>query len=86
MKHVKLFEQFINEAKMPLDKLVKMIGTKPSIFDLADFIYKNYDKVTGLRKSMRDDEMDFPSEIEDLVNHDGFDIVDFTDNYGMVAG
>ena len=86
MKHVKLFEQFINEAKaLPLDKLVKMIGNKPSCYDLADFIYANYDKVTGLRKSMRDEEMDFPSEIEDLVDHYGFDIIDFTDCYGMAA-
>lgn len=76
----------LNEAKaLPLDKLVKMIGDKPSCYDLADFIYTNYDKVTGLRKSMRNDEMDFPSEIEDLVDHYGFDIDEFTDSYGMAA-
>jgi hypothetical protein len=76
----------INEAKaLPLDKLTKMIGDKPSCYDLADFIYTNYDKVTGLRKSMRNDEMDFPMEIEDLVNHYGFDMDDFTDKYGMAA-
>ena len=86
MKHVKLFEQFINEAKsLPLDKLVKMIGDKPSCSDLADFIYVNYDKVTGLRKSMRNQEGYFPSEIEDLVDHYGFDIIDFTDCYSMAA-
>lgn len=76
----------INEAKaLPLDKLTKMIGDKPSCYDLADFIYTNYDKVTGLKKSMRNDEMDFPSEIEDLVNHYKFDMDDFTDKYGMAA-
>ena len=69
----------INEAKaLPLDKLTKMIGDKPSCYDLADFIYTNYDKVTGLRKSMRNDEMDFPMEIEDLVNHYGFDMDDLS--------
>ena len=76
----------VSEAKaLPLDKLTKMIGDKPSCYDLADFIYTNYDKVTGLRKSMRNDEMDFPSEIEDLVDHYGFDMDDFTDKYGMAA-
>lgn len=85
MKHVKLFEQFINEAALPFDKLIKMIGNKPSCYDLAEFVYNNYDKVTGLRKSMRDEEMEFPSEIEDLVDHYGFDIIDFTDCYGMAA-
>ena len=76
----------IDEAKaLPLDKLTSMIGDKPSCYDLADFIYTNYNKVTGLRKSMRNDEMDFPTEIEDLVNHYGFDMDDFTDKYGMAA-
>ena len=55
------------------------------INDLADFIYTNYDKVTGLRKSMRNDEMDFPTEIMDLVDHYGFDVDDFTDKYSMAA-
>ena len=92
-KKDKAFESFevkeseeITEAKaLPLDKLTKMIGDKPTCFDLADFIYTNYDKVTGLRKSMRNDEMDFPDEIYDLVDHYGFDIDDFTDKYGMAA-
>ena len=76
----------ITEAKaLPLDKLTSMIGDKPSCYDLADFIYTNYDKVTGLRKSMRNDEMEFPLEIYDLVDHYGFDHDDFTDKYGMAA-
>jgi hypothetical protein len=62
-----------------------MAGDKPSCYDLADFVYTNYDKVTGLRKSMRNDEMDFPDEIVDLVDHYGFDIDEFTDCYGMAA-
>ena len=81
-----LGESVIIEAKaLPLDKLIKMIGDKPSCDDLAQFIYNNYDKVTGLRKSMRNDEMDFPEEIVDLVDQYGFDIDEFTDCYGMAA-
>ena len=79
-------ESVVTEAKaLPLDKLVDMAGDKPSCYDLADFVYTNYDKVTGLRKSMRNDEMDFPDEIVDLVDHYGFDIDEFTDCYGMAA-
>jgi hypothetical protein len=75
----------VEEKALPLDKLTKMIGDKPSCYDLADFVYTNYDKVTGLRKSMRNDEMEFPLEIYDLVDHYGFDYDDFTDKYGMAA-
>lgn len=79
-------ESVVTEAKaLPLDKLVDMVGDKPTCYNLADFVYTNYDKVTGLRKSMRNDEMDFPMEIIDLVDHYGFDIDDFTDKYGMAA-
>lgn len=79
-------ESKVTEAKaLPLDKLTKMIGDKPSCYSLADFVYTNYDKVTGLKKSMRNDEMDFPQEIMDLVDHYGFDVDDFTDKYSMAA-
>jgi hypothetical protein len=82
----KISESVVTEAKaLPLDKLVDMVGDKPTCYSLADFVYTNYDKVTGLRKSMRNDEMDFPMEIIDLVDHYGFDIDDFTDKYGMAA-
>lgn len=84
-KPIKESEEITEAKALPLDKLTKMIGNKPSCYDLADFVYTNYDKVTGLRKSMRNDEMDFPDEIYDLVDHYGFDIDDFTDKYGMAA-
>jgi hypothetical protein len=77
MDKVKLFEEYVDEAKaLSIDKLVKMIGDKPTVDELARFVYQNYDKVTGLKKSMRDEEMEFPTEIEDLANHFGFDVFD----------
>lgn len=84
-KPIKESEEITEAKALPLDKLTKMIGDKPTCYNLADFVYTNYDKVTGLRKSMRNDEMDFPDEIYDLVDHYGFDIDDFTDKYGMAA-
>lgn len=83
------FEQFINEGKLPLDKLVAMInqkyGPKPDCAEVAMFVYDNYNKVTGLNKSARNDEGYFPNEVEALVDEFGFDIDEFSDCYGRVA-
>lgn len=79
-------ESVVTEAKAKgLDWIIGELGDKPRCYDVADFVYTNYDKVTGLRKSMRNDEMDFPEEIMDVVDHYGLDIDEFTDCYGMAA-
>jgi hypothetical protein len=79
-------ESKVTEAKAKgLDWVISELGDKPKCYDVADFVYTNYDKVTGLRKSMRNDEMDFPEEIMDVVDHYGLDIDEFTDCYGMAA-
>lgn len=79
-------ESKVTEAKAKdLDWVIGELGDKPKCFDVASFVYDNYDKVTGLRKSMRNDEMDFPQEIMDVVDHYGLDIDEFTDCYGMAA-
>lgn len=82
----KLEESLIIEAKAKgLDWVISELGDKPKCMDVAEFVYDNYDKVTGLRKSMRNDEMDFPDEIMDVVDHYGLDIDEFTECYGMAA-
>ena len=79
-------ESVVTEAKAKgLDWVISKLGDKPDCYDVADFVYTNYDKVTGLRKSMRNDEMDFPEEIMDVVDHYGLDDDEFTDCYGMAA-
>lgn len=79
-------ESVVTEAKAKgLDWVISELGDKPKCYDVASFVYDNYDKVTGLRKSMRNDEMDFPDEIMDVVDHYGLDIDEFTDCYGMAA-
>jgi len=76
----------VNEAKAKgLDWIISQLGDNPECMDVASFVYDNYDKVTGLRKSMRNDEMDFPDEIMEVVDHYGLDIDEFTDCYGMAA-
>jgi hypothetical protein len=80
-------EGLINEAKAKgLDWAISQLGNKPNCYKVASFVYDNYDKITGLRKSMRNEEMDFPDEIIDIVDHYGLDIVEFTDCYSDVAG
>lgn len=82
----KIEESLVFEAKAKgLDWVISELGDKPECMDVAEFVYNNYDKVTGLRKSMRNDEMDFPDEIMDVVDHYGLDIDKFTDCYGMAA-
>ena len=79
-------ESKVTEAKAKgLDWITGELGDKPKCFAVASFVYNNYDKVTGLKKSMRNDEMDFPQEIMDVVDHYGLDIDEFTDCYGMAA-
>ena len=76
----------VNEAKAKgLDWVISQLGDNPECMDVASFVYDNYDKVTGLRKSMRNDEMDFPDEIMEVVDHYGLDIDEFTECYGMAA-
>lgn len=82
----KINESVVTEAKAKgLDWVIGELGDKPKCYNVASFVYDNYDKVTGLRKSMRNDEMDFPDEIMDVVDHYGLDIDEFTDCYGMAA-
>ncbi len=81
----KLNESLLEAKAKGLDWCISELGDKPSCNDVAEFVYDNYDKVTGLRKSMRNDEMDFPEEIMDVVDHYGLDIDEFTECYGMAA-
>lgn len=86
----KMYESsIVKEGKLPIDKLKSMIekkwGKNPSCSGLAYFVYDNYDKVTGLKKSSRDDEGYFPEEIETLVNEFGFDIDEFSDCYSQIS-
>lgn len=86
LKELGIKESVVNEAKAKgLDWVISQLGDKPRCMDVAEFVYDNYDKVTGLRKSMRNDEMDFPDEIMDVVDHYGLDIDEFTECYGMAA-
>lgn len=80
-------ESVVNEAKaMPTAKAAKKfekdISEPRDAADLASWVYDNYDVVTGLDLDVRDEEMDFPGEVEDLIDFLGFDYDEFEEAYG----
>lgn len=92
MKHAPNELEKVNEAAMPLNKLVQKFNDEYPKFDpkakfdyfsariLSGFVYDNWDKITGLRKSTRNDEMMFPSSVDafvDAVTYEGF----YDENY-----
>lgn len=68
------------------DKAVKLVvaklGKDASVSEVADFVYTNYAKITGLPKSKRDAEGAFPEEIEAVIDYYGFDLDEFSQAYG----
>ena len=65
MKHIKLFEQFVNEGKYnTVQKVVSKLGRSISPEKLAIFIKDNFYDVTGTRDM---DSMDADEKIADLV-------------------
>ena len=86
--HLGIKESFVNEAKaMPTAKAAKKfekdISEPRDAADLASWVYDNYDVVTGLDLDVRDEEMDFPEEVEDLIDFLGFDYDEFEEAYGQ---
>ena len=91
MKHVKLFENWLNEDTANLDSskpemstedVIKALGDSPAIWKVASFCYDNYDKITGFDLDDRDEEMEFPSEIEAVIDYYDFDYDDFSQEWG----
>lgn len=76
-----------NEAsKLSLDEIVKKIGDNSSVRHVVHFCWDNYTAVTGLPESDRDEDMEFPDEILDIIKHYDFKYDRFADVYGQVAG
>ena len=62
--------------------IVAKLGENATVAEVAEFVYDNYAKVTGLPKAERDAEGYFPEQIEDLIEHYGFDMNEFSEAYG----
>jgi hypothetical protein len=81
MKRIKLYEEFISEANNMrtlrgfLKELKKEYGSTPSEQSLADFIYNNYEAVTG--EKLGDSDPAANDHIADIVAHFKMDGEDF---------
>jgi len=94
MKHVRLYEEFITESNaIPTEKLVRMYKGDKSPYEVASFVYDNYDKITGYPLEDRDEEMEFPSSVLAFVDaimgkdwhRTGNNYDDFSQAYGDAA-
>jgi hypothetical protein len=72
VKHVKLFENFLNEKNM-------------NARELAKHVWDNWKKITGLNPSARNEEGHFPQEVEDLMDKHGVDYQDFSDAWTEIG-
>ena len=80
MKHVKIYEEFVNENMKTLKRFLHDFrmdhGRKiPSEQTLAQFIYDNYEDVTGEKLKNSDPESNY--HIADIVAHFKMDGEDF---------
>ena len=90
MKHIKLFENWLNEdtanlsskPEMSTENVIEALGDSPSVEDVAKFCYDNYTKITGLKEAERDDEGHFPDEIQSIIDHYDLDYDDFSQSWG----
>ena len=88
MKHIKLFEKYTEAVSESLTSIVddirKELKTRtPNEQEVANYVYDNYDKVTGKPLDDRDDEDHFPQVILDIVDKLDLDLDLFTDFYGQ---
>ena len=73
MKHIKLFNDFLNEGKFnTVSKVIKEIGTRPSKEEVAEFIYNNFSEVTG--EKSKDMDIEQSDKVADLISFFKFDI------------
>jgi len=81
MKRIKLYEEFLNEANNMrtlrgfLKELKKEYGPTPTEQSLADFIYNNYEAVTG--EDLEDSNPAANDHIADIIAHFRMDGEDF---------
>ena len=83
MKHIKLYEQFINEGKYnTVKKVVSKLGNFTSPKDLAKFVKDNFFDVTGTEDM---DSGDADDKIADLVGFYKLDPMEWEEAWAEVT-
>jgi transcriptional regulator of met regulon len=63
--------------------IINEFGQEPEAWEVADYCYENYSNITNLDEDIRDDEMEFPDEIYDIVHALNINIDEFTEAFGQ---
>jgi hypothetical protein len=72
--------------KRPLitpDQIVEEIGSLTDIQEIANYLYVNFDRVTGLDLDRRDESIIFPDEIYEITDHYELDEFDFVEEWEL---
>jgi len=72
--------------KRPLispDRIIEEIGSLADIGEIANYLYVNFDRVTGMDLERRDDVCQFPDEIYEVMDHYDLEETDFTEEWGF---
>lgn len=90
MKHIKIYEQFLNEAQLfvngkynTVSKVVKELGKAADEETVAKFIFKNHKDVTGQPFKSADEEAD--EKIADIIGYYKFDNEEWNDAWDKVT-
>jgi hypothetical protein len=84
------------DDKLSTEELVELFdveyGTDYDLYNIAEFVYDKFDKITGLPLESRNEEMQWPEEIFDFCNEltgddNWFDanFEEFEESYGRIA-
>ncbi len=75
-----------DEAKKKGEDLKKALGENPDAAKVAKYVWNNWKKLTGLSNSERNEEGQFPDEVDTILNYYKIDYTDFSDAWADLAG
>ena len=76
-----------SRAARAIEQIKNKHGDKPSINEVADFIFDNWVKITGLKKSDKCEESYFPTSVEIILEHFNIDLDYFSQVWlGLCGG
>jgi hypothetical protein len=73
------------EAKKKGEELKKALGQNPSPEKVANYVWSNWQKITGLSNSKRNEEGHFPEEVQAILKYYKIDYTDFSDAWNDQA-
>jgi hypothetical protein len=82
-----ILESKVNEAKdkgpkWAIKEITKELGKNPDADDVSYWCYANYADITGEEQDVRDEEMDFPEDIYEIIEFFNLDEDSFTEAWG----